>query len=187
MKLRTHFIIAKIAAECVGLTKAECIAFCVGSLIPDLSPMQFVHRHFYESSGEYVLSKLNKLSNRQSLLSLFEYGKMAHYLSDFCCSVHVGGNIGNVREHMSYERKLNRYALENYETFRSQYFKDLKMTDINNILSSYFNAPKFDFYTDIIFAVKVCCKVCETIKNVSWHLPKAIPSMCTENVDGSVN
>lgn len=57
MKLRTHFIIAKIAAEHTGFTFLEKTAFCIGSLIPDLSPMQFVHRHFYAKSGKYVQKK----------------------------------------------------------------------------------------------------------------------------------
>ena len=61
MKLRTHFIIAKIAAEHTGFTFLEKTAFCIGSLIPDLSPMQFVHRHFYAKSGKYVQEKLERI------------------------------------------------------------------------------------------------------------------------------
>ena len=84
MKLRTHFIIAKIAAEHTGFTFLEKTAFCIGSLIPDLSPMQFVHRHFYAKSGKYVQKKLERISGRNSLFTLLVYGKMAHYVSDFC-------------------------------------------------------------------------------------------------------
>lgn len=75
MKLQTHFIIAKIAAEKAGLTAVKKTVFCIGSLIPDLSPMQFIHRHFYRQSGEYIMKKLERLSGKNSIFRFLSLEK----------------------------------------------------------------------------------------------------------------
>lgn len=168
MKLRTHFLIAKIASENSGFTFWERNVFCVGSLIPDFSPMQFIHRHFYAKSGEYVEKKLKQISGRNSLLVLMVYGKMAHYVSDFCCSVHSGGGIGNIHEHIQYERALNYYALENYELMKYQCMEQIKQQSLKNILNQYNNSIKSDFHTDLTFAIKACIEVCEMTKSTSY-------------------
>lgn len=160
MKLRTHFIIAKIAAEYAGFTFLERNLFCIGSLFPDLSPMQFVHRHFYAKSGKYVLKKLEQLSGRNSVFMLLIYGKMAHYVSDFCCSVHSGVSIGNIREHIFYERALNRYVLEKYDLLKDECESRREQQDLTSVLDCYCQSQKFDFYTDLSFAVRACVDVC---------------------------
>lgn len=160
MKLRTHFIIAKIAAEHTGFTFWEKTAFCIGSLIPDLSPMQFVHRHFYAKSGKYVQKKLEQISGRNSLFTLLVYGKMAHYVSDFCCSVHSGGAIGNIREHIQYERALNCYAFEKYDLLKSECESRIEQQDLTSVLDCYHHSQKYDFHTDLNFAVRACVNVC---------------------------
>lgn len=160
MKLRTHFIIAKIAAEYAGFTFWKRNAFCVGSLIPDLSPMQFIHRHFYAKSGKYVQKKLEQLSGKNSLFTMFVYGEIAHYVSDFCCSVHSGGSIGNIREHIQYERALNRYALKKYDLLKAKCESRKEQQDLTSILDCYHHSQKFDLHTDLSFAVRACVDVC---------------------------
>lgn len=160
MKLRTHFIIAKIAAEYVGFTFWERNIFCIGSLIPDLSPMQFVHRHFYAKSGKYVQKKLEQLSRRNSLFTLLIYGEMAHYVSDFCCSVHSGGDIGNVRDHILYERALNCYALEKYDLLKAECEIRREQQNLTSVLNCYCHSQKYDLHTDLSFAVRACVDVC---------------------------
>lgn len=160
MKLRTHFIIAKIAAEKCGFSFWERNAFCIGSLISDLSPMQFVHRHFYLASGEYVHKKLESLSGRHSLFALLLYGEMAHYVSDFCCSVHADNSIGNVREHILYERRINRYAVENMEQLIVECEQFGGAQELDKALEDYYGSVKYDFHTDMIYAVKASMGVC---------------------------
>lgn len=168
MKLRTHFLIAKIASENSGFTFWERSVFCVGSLIPDLSPMQFIHRHFYAKSGKYVEKKLKQISGKNSLLGLMVYGKMAHYVSDFCCSVHSGGGIGDIHEHIQYERALNYYALENYELLKSECMEQIKQQSLKNVLNQYNHSIKSDLHNDLIFAIKACVEVCEMTKYTSY-------------------
>ncbi len=163
MKLRTHFIIAKIAAEYAGFTFWKRNAFCIGSLIPDLSPMQFVHRHFYVKSGKYVQKKLEQLSGKNSLFTLLVYGEMAHYVSDFCCSVHSGGGIGNIREHIQYERALNCYALEKYDLLKAECESRREQQDLTSVLDCYHHSQKYNLHTDLSFAVRACVDVCMKI------------------------
>lgn len=153
-------MISKIAAEYTGFSFLERIIFCIGSLLPDLSPMQFIHRHFYGKSGRYVQKKLERLSGRDTLTALLTYGKMAHYVSDFCCSVHTDDCIGNVREHIFYERALNFYILENYDIIKAECLSETKHTDLNSILSCYRQSQKYDLHTDLSFAVNACISIC---------------------------
>lgn len=160
MKLRTHFIIAKIAAEYVGFTFWERNIFCIGSLIPDLSPMQFVHRHFYSKSWKYVQKKLEQISGKNSWFTLLIYGEIAHYISDFCCSVHSCGGIGNIREHIQYERALNRYALEKYDLLKAECESQREQQNLTSVLNCFRYSQKFDFHTDLSLAVRACVDIC---------------------------
>lgn len=158
MKLRTHFIITKIAAEYCDASFWQKTIFCIGSLIPDLSPMQFIYRHFYSCSGNYVFRKLEELSGKTSPYAILTYGKMAHYLSDFCCSVHSGNGVGNIREHILYERQLNRYAVENYEQLKTECSG---YQEVSDIIDNYFHSKKYNFHNDMIFSIKACISVYE--------------------------
>lgn len=111
MKPRTHDRIAGIAAAQADFSPLERHLFCLGAAIPDYLPTQFLHRHFYQKSADYVFRKLQKYSGRTSLFALFRLGELTHYMSDFCCSVHRSGGIGNPRLHLSYERQMQRYFM----------------------------------------------------------------------------
>ena len=117
MKPRTHDRIAGIAAAQADFSPLERHLFCLGAAIPDYLPTQFLHRHFYQKSADYVFRKLQKYSGRTSLFALFRLGELTHYMSDFCCSVHRSGGIGNPRLHLSYERQMQRYFMENLDLF----------------------------------------------------------------------
>jgi hypothetical protein len=158
-------MIAGIAAEKIKFTRIKKLVFCIGSLIPDLSPMQFFKRHFYESSGEYVFEKLKKLNGKTSLYSVFRYGKMAHYVSDFCCHVHSDGKIGNALEHIKYERGLNKYLIKNFRDIKSKSNLHFDGKDLKSVLKDYMQAKKSCFVTDITYAVEACCSICEMAEN----------------------
>ena len=154
-----HYLIAKIAAERCGASPLQSRLFCIGSLIPDLSPMQFIHRHFYACSGEYVFAKLEKLSQSVSPFAMLTYGKMAHYMSDFCCSVHASGGVGDVREHILYERALNHYAVDNYAELKKEAADLAKDKQLLNILKDYYSGEKNVMHTDMLFSIKACIGV----------------------------
>ncbi len=174
MKLRTHYLIARIAAESADFSLSESIAFYIGTLMPDLSPMQFIHPHFYEQSGVYVFDKLENLSYSQSSFTFWEYGKMAHYFSDFCCSVHFNGHVGNVRKHVKYERVLNRYIKNNYQLLKNEYANEKKTKNLNSILGNYYYCEKYNPHLDLISAINACAAICNMAKRTSYHPQNAI-------------
>lgn len=95
---------------------------CIGSMLPDLMPSQFIHHHFYQKSKIYIFKKIEKLikEEKASFFNIIALGKISHYLSDFCCFAHRNESIKNPREHILYERELNRFMLKNMEEIRNR-------------------------------------------------------------------
>lgn len=117
MKPRTHYLIAKIAAIQENLSPIERWLFCLGAAIPDYLPTQFFHRHFYQKSAAYVFQKIETYRNRSSLWSIFKLGELTHYTSDFCCSVHRSGTIGNAWIHLFYEHYCVHFPVRGFHSF----------------------------------------------------------------------
>lgn len=159
MKLRTHFLIADITARRCRLSGIRRAAFCIGSLIPDLTFTQLTHPHFFSCSGKYVLRRVKSLSGHSSIAAYLELGKMAHYASDFCCSVHLGRNIGSIREHLLYERRLNRFAVNNYRSLLKKSMQ-LPHSSFEDALAAFRSGSKYDFETDFLASVRACTAIC---------------------------
>lgn len=112
MKANTHVNLVKLAIcktelllpewDISELTKKIIM---IGAFEADCNPLRFVHPHYYQKSGEYILKKAESLFTESKISSL-ELGVIFHYLADFCCQAHINGNIGNIKEHMRYEKKL---------------------------------------------------------------------------------
>lgn len=127
MKIRTHCNMARIAVGEVEKNLDYCklplyqkILFYIGTMQPDFSITQFIYPHYYEKSSRYVYKKIEALKKKEKIngIFMFEFGKIVHYLDDFCCYVHRNGDAGNIQEHMVYERKINRYLLKTRKNMR---------------------------------------------------------------------
>lgn len=160
MKTKTHFLIAKIAAIRAGLNSAEQLVFSLGAAAPDLLPTQFLHPHFYQSSAKYVFRRLMRLENKSTFLALFQLGEMAHYVCDFCCAVHSNGKIGNIREHIGYELRLQKYFIDNYSKLMSAVNKHNKYKSLEKVIDEYLNGEDKGYYRDICSAVYASIAVC---------------------------
>lgn len=138
MKVRTHFNMAKLALRHMnGNDKKDKyslfnrISLYVGSMVPDLNFIQIaIHPHFYKQSSNYVFYMISKIKKRKKvdMIFMFKLGIVMHYLNDFCCYVHRSGSIGNVNEHVTYERRMNKYLILNKETI----YKKLKVVQVKN-------------------------------------------------------
>ncbi|MBR5500309.1 MAG: zinc dependent phospholipase C family protein [Clostridia bacterium] len=125
MKIRTHVKIAQIAwnacADKTRYGKYSKFAFCLGALLPDFSLTQFVHPHFYSQSHRYVFRQLERLffegETGKNFIYFLRLGKMAHYLSDFCCLPHTHDHLCQIRKHILYERLQNRYMIRYQKHF----------------------------------------------------------------------
>lgn len=160
MKTKTHFLIAKIAAIRAGLNSAEQLVFSLGAAAPDLLLTQFLHPHFYQSSAKYVFRRLMRLENKSTFSALFRLGEMAHYVSDFCCAAHADGKIGNIREHISYELRLQKYFIDNYSKLMSAVNKQNKYQALEKVIDEYLNGEDKGYYRDICSAVRASIAVC---------------------------
>lgn len=136
MKIRTHFNMAKLALNHIKKDREQYkpsllkrISLYIGSVLPDLNLRQAIsHPHFYKKSSKYVFDKITQLKKQKKINMIFmiRLGKIMHYLNDFCCYVHRGNGVGNVKEHVLYERKLNKYLLKNRNMI-SLKVKDIKI------------------------------------------------------------
>ena len=167
MKLRTHLRIAETAADLSGVKGFEKALFCFGSMFPDLSPMQFVHKHFYQKSGQYVLKKFDALKWKNTVWTAFQLGELAHYVSDFCCYVHQSGSIGNVKEHIRYERKLNQYTINNTFDVANICNRMPLKNDLNSILNAYKENQNHGYSKDLYFSVIACSIICKQIRQIA--------------------
>lgn len=171
MKKRTHLNIARLSIENKAPSYKNINSklvykglFCLGTILPDFSIMQFVHPHYYIKSADYIFSKLIRIKEKpyNSIADALVLGKIVHYLSDYCCYVHHNGGIGNISKHALYESKLNKYVLENYQdlckNISKKYSRNEESVDIivhiKNKLTDYSNTtPSFD--ADIITSIEI--------------------------------
>lgn len=159
MKLRTHFLVADLASRRCGITGIRRAIFCIGSLIPDLTLTQLTHPHFYCHSGKYVARHISRFADHSSLTAYLELGKMAHYATDFCCSVHQGRNIGSIREHLLYERRLNSFAVRNFHSLLKKSMR-MPLCTLDEALDIFRCGLKYDHETDLLCAVRACTAIC---------------------------
>ena len=101
-----------------------------------------------------------RLENKSTFLALFQLGEMAHYVSDFCCAVHADGKIGNIREHVSYELRLQKYFIDNYSKLMSAVNKQNKNQALEKVIDEYLNGEDKGYYRDICSAVRASIAVC---------------------------
>ena len=167
MKPRTHYLIAKITAIQENLSPIERWLFCLGAAIPDYLPTQFFHRHFYQKSAAYVFQKIETYRNQSSLWSIFKLGELTHYTSDFCCSVHRSGTIGNAWIHLSYEHYMQIYLLSHFNMlFAENQTKALPLS-FSAVLQSYFQQSEQNFHTDLSAAIQTSFAICRLRGSVS--------------------
>lgn len=161
MKPQTHALIAKIAARQANFSSLECRLFCFGAAIPDYLPTQFLHRHFYPQSANYVFRKLQQYQGNSSLFALFHLGKLTHYISDFCCSVHRDGKIGNPRKHLLYEHQMQQYLMKHLKLLCEESRKIKIPHAVSAVLQTYYQQPAMDFHTDLLAAIQASLVVCK--------------------------
>jgi len=178
MKIRTHMDIARLAIKNVKnrikLNRFEKILFYVGTIEPDFSITQFIYPHFYIKSSEYIYLKIKnlQLNEKKGLISAFELGRVVHYLSDFCCYVHASGDIGNVTEHLLYERNINKYLKTNFNAiFEELICKTSSINKFDNSILSIkalieeYKLARPCFFNDIEKSTEICTVLLDVLYN----------------------
>jgi len=180
MWIQTHLRIARLSLKKMDeifttdkkMGKVNRVMFCLGSMAPDMSPIQFKHPHMYEDSSDYIFSNMDKLQNKKKigLLSSYELGKSIHYLCDFCCYAHRVERNETLMEHMRYEKYLDKYIRENFDDLKEKTkcdnMENKDSREINLYIYSLISDDEIrvpSYRKDITKSVKVITALCQSI------------------------
>lgn len=131
MKVRTHFHLAKLSLRNLKPFYPKNFSinmFYFGTILADCCWLAYTNPHFYKKSDKYVEEKLDDLLETKEFnwYNSLQLGIIIHYLCDFCCYSHITDSIGNVNEHMAYERKIQKYLLNNIKNLKTPKEKQIK-------------------------------------------------------------
>ncbi len=137
LDITTHFRIARSALkdrEMSSMRESLSRGLVVaGTVMMDLSPWRFRHRHFYSLSRNYTYQKMyeviDKLSEKETLCltDWFTLGGILHYMMDYFCQVHQDESSYETLSHMRYERRLGK-MLKQDETGIREYLDDAEFS-----------------------------------------------------------
>jgi hypothetical protein len=195
MKVKTHVKLAELSlikhtnALPKGFSK---IMFNFGLVMVDQSWLIKTHPHYMQTSLEYITKKIDKLLSIKKFNAYhsMQLGVVVHYLCDFCCNSHISGSIGNIPYHLKYERELQKYLFNNFDTFKNRIHSKSNYlnltsrnisaikTSIDNTLRSYIKGTS-SYFWDIKHCVQISSLVCSAIFNLNLNL--------SNNIDHPIN
>lgn len=178
MKVRTHVKLADLAFDNIKVIPNgfSRFMFNFGMVMIDNSWHVKTHPHYMQKSLKYVIGKIEELLSikRFNGYHSMQLGIVVHYLCDFCCNAHITGTVGNIPNHLKYERELQRYVLNNFENLRKHFNYPLnskiKISDglaslknsIEDMLDSYIKGEA-SYLLDIKKCVEITSMVCFNI------------------------
>lgn len=173
MKVRTHFHLAKLSLKNIKSSYPQNFSlnmFYLGNILADCSWLAYTNPHFYKKSDKYVEKKLDSLLEKDEFnwYNSLQLGIVIHYLCDFCCYSHITDKVGSINEHMIYERKIQKYLLENMKSFNIPERKKntKRIHDLKNIIKNQiikYRKGKHCFKWDIQNCIEMSSNVCEFI------------------------
>lgn len=131
MEKETHIYLADKIHESLMLSFPVTFSrelFRTANLRPDQSLLSFLHPHFAELSFAYIEKQAALLATERLFIGnivqsdfVIRLGWITHYLCDFFCHVHIGSHLLRIREHITYETRLNQVVLEQPGFFEKIY------------------------------------------------------------------
>ena len=159
MKVRTHFHLAKLALKNIKTKYPK-----------DFSRLPYTNPHFHKKSFKYVEDKLEKLINKRKFnaYNSLQFGIIIHYLCDFCCYSHISGGIGDVGDHIIYERKIQKYLLDNISKISKMivsksYNNTQELKKFINSQIAKYKEGKHSFMWDIENSIEISSIVCSAV------------------------
>ena len=173
MKVRTHFHLAKLALKNIKTKYPKDFSlnmFYIGTIIADCSWLPYTNPHFHKKSFKYVEDKLEKLINKRKFnaYNSLQFGIIIHYLCDFCCYSHISGGIGDVGDHIIYERKIQKYLLHNISKISKMivsksYNNTQELKKFINSQIAKYKEGKHSFMWDIENSIEISSIVCSAV------------------------
>lgn len=173
MKVRTHFHLAKLSLKNIKEKYPEKFSlkmFYLGTILADCCWLPYTNPHFYKKSNGYVEKKLDSLLNKKkfSAYDSLQFGIIIHYICDFCCHSHITGGIGNAVDHVVYERKIQKYLLNNISKMSEMIKTNVchNTMEIKDMISRHVSKYKngsHSFKWDIDNCIEICTNVCDSV------------------------
>lgn len=112
METKDHLLLADIIVKTAGesISAAGKNAFTVGCIEPDINLLTYTKGHTYKATADDVKYTIRRLFGRlRTPRDYFLLGRAVHYMGDYFTFPHSPGFLGNLKEHIEYERKLHRH------------------------------------------------------------------------------
>lgn len=114
MRKKSHISLAKYMVESLNDEdlKKHKLAFCLGSILPDIKPSFVYKRHEIKGTFSDISRHIARLSEGQKVMKkksrkyYMDLGQISHYLADYFTFPHNEIYTGSLKEHCSYEKKL---------------------------------------------------------------------------------
>lgn len=181
MMMNTHKMLAKRFIEDIDEDKVFLINeghFIWGNLKPDSVSKYKFKKHYIDESLEMIVEKIQFLSsltlddiyNKYSISKFNqELGVVCHFLCDYFCIPHFQRwefkNATIVREHVSYENELNKFA-KDYNIIKDLNLKLTSKEIRDYIIKMQEEYGKVESYEqDLIFSSHICSSVINTVLN----------------------
>ncbi|MFI3201737.1 MAG: zinc dependent phospholipase C family protein [Eubacteriales bacterium] len=90
-------------------------AFCIGNILPDCKPSFFTKKHAFDHTFEEICEQIVYLSThpmdtkKQLKQFAIQLGEVTHHLADYFTFVHHAHFDGSLKEHCTYEGKMNHF------------------------------------------------------------------------------
>lgn len=179
MRKKSHISLAKFLMNNMQVNDllVHKKSFYIGSILPDIKPSFLTKRHTIDETFEILIDEIKKITvnydidkgiNRYYVRHL---GVITHYLSDYCTFPHNDIFVGNISEHVFYEKEL-KHSLKAYvkseENQRERNACQLvcSVDEIINYITEthkeYLKALK-NVHKDIQYIIELCYKVVDLI------------------------
>jgi hypothetical protein len=183
MKVRTHMNLGKLILLKNSHKLPEGFStfmFNFGLIMVDQSWLVKTHPHFAQKSLSYIQNKIKSLllNTKFNAYSSMQLGVVIHYLCDFCCFVHKDGTIGNINEHLKYERNLQKHLLNNFSKLKEKYVHKYcnhnilssNLSEINNFINTKllkYRQGDMSYDWDIENCIELSSTVCSLILSLN--------------------
>lgn len=182
METKDHLYLAKLitgAADFGGKLKKS--AFEYGCISPDVNPLTYVKGHTYAGTASYVKNVLTRLhGNLKSSVDYFDLGRAVHFIGDYFTFPHTSEFHGTLSEHISYEKRLHRYIINETNDILTESRLDLsnakKCINLLESVHKKYYSTKNSIAKDWNYIRFVCSSISMSAAKCKVRVPRLIPA-----------
>lgn len=119
MKTKDHLCLAKSIMRCMRTKEHHRVAFLLGNVLPDLSPLSYFYPfagnwfqgHCFKGKRKFIASRLSA-KYKNTMIWWYLNGRVMHYLADSFTKPHQIEFNFSKEDHAEYEARLHDYFSE---------------------------------------------------------------------------